>query len=82
MINDDKKLPFWMYDTIIEALNEKANSWIKRYKDGVEEFEAFKNNPFHHLGRIHLSIKAIEEMREKHDQLIKDLLINSNKGDE
>ena len=72
-------LDFYMYDVIHKSLSESIESEIKRYGNlerGRKVFEKFKNNKFHTLGKMNLAKEKIQSIKEEHDRLLKELLIN------
>ena len=72
-------LDFYMYDVIHKSLSESIESEIKRYGNlerGRKVFEKFKNNKFHTFGKMNLAKEKIQSIKEEHDRLLKELLIN------
>ena len=65
---------FRMYEIIEKALQQEAGRVMQKHTGIDEYYEKFKDNPLSDIGAIETTSKRLQEMKEEHDTLAKELL--------
>jgi hypothetical protein len=67
-------LEYWMYHIIEKALQDKINKLVDEYgtsERAIKYMKTYHENKFHELGQLNLSLKRLQSIHDKHEEMIR-----------